>query len=154
VNIKKRYCNPKLGSLVDGVLRLLRIIKRNPESYKKAQRTEKREAFRVAFYIPLGEITRCLMSDTLETNRNRFCKTLMLTPTVFHSRCCPYKMSLCQYVMLNYCTMSLGHLTRVIDRLTRGLATHLCLRGSRIPTSQMSRLPQWEDTPGLSLFHH
>jgi hypothetical protein len=31
-------------------------------------------------------------------------------------------------------------------------ATHLCLRGSRIPTSRMSRLPQWEDTAGLSLF--
>jgi hypothetical protein len=33
-------------------------------------------------------------------------------------------------------------------------ATHLCLRGSRIPTSRMSRLPQWEDTAGLSLFRH
>jgi hypothetical protein len=33
-------------------------------------------------------------------------------------------------------------------------ATHLCLRGSLIPTSQMSRLPQWEDTAGLSLFRH
>ena len=33
-------------------------------------------------------------------------------------------------------------------------ATHLCLRGSRIPTSQMSnRRPQWEDQAGLSLFH-
>jgi hypothetical protein len=33
-------------------------------------------------------------------------------------------------------------------------ATHLCVRGSRIPTSQMSkRLSQWEDQAGLSLFH-
>ncbi len=32
-------------------------------------------------------------------------------------------------------------------------ATHLCLRGSRIPTSQMSnRRPQWEDKAGLGLF--
>jgi hypothetical protein len=32
-------------------------------------------------------------------------------------------------------------------------ATHLCLRGSRIPTSQMSnRRPQWEDKAGLRLF--
>ncbi len=32
-------------------------------------------------------------------------------------------------------------------------ATHLCLRGSRIPTGQMStRRPQWEDKAGLSLF--
>jgi hypothetical protein len=36
-------------------------------------------------------------------------------------------------------------------------ATHLCLRGyspRRIPTSKMSRLPQWEDTSGLSIFRH
>jgi hypothetical protein len=34
-------------------------------------------------------------------------------------------------------------------------ATHLCLRGSRIPTSQMSnRCPQWEDKAGLGLFRH
>jgi hypothetical protein len=34
-------------------------------------------------------------------------------------------------------------------------ATHLCLRGSRVPTSRMSnRLPQWEDKAGLSLFRH
>ena len=34
-------------------------------------------------------------------------------------------------------------------------ATHLCLRGSRIPTSQMSnRRPQWEDKAGLSLFRN
>ena len=33
-------------------------------------------------------------------------------------------------------------------------ATHLCLRGSRIPTSKMSnRRPQWEDQAGLGLFH-
>jgi hypothetical protein len=32
-------------------------------------------------------------------------------------------------------------------------ATHLCLRGSRIPTSKMcNRLPQWEDKAGLGLF--
>jgi hypothetical protein len=32
-------------------------------------------------------------------------------------------------------------------------ATHLCLRSSRIPTSQMSNLrPQWEDKAGLGLF--
>jgi hypothetical protein len=34
-------------------------------------------------------------------------------------------------------------------------ATHLCLRGSRIPTGQMSnRLPQWEDKAGLGLFRY
>jgi hypothetical protein len=34
-------------------------------------------------------------------------------------------------------------------------ATHLCLRGSRIPTSQMSdRRPQWEDKAGLGLYRH
>ncbi len=32
-------------------------------------------------------------------------------------------------------------------------ATHLCLRGSRVPSSQMSnRRPLWEDKAGLSLF--
>ncbi len=32
-------------------------------------------------------------------------------------------------------------------------ATHLCLRGSRVPTGKMSnRRPQWEDRAGLSLF--
>ena len=34
-------------------------------------------------------------------------------------------------------------------------ATHICLRGSRIPTSKMSnRRPQWEDKAGLSLFRN
>ncbi len=33
-------------------------------------------------------------------------------------------------------------------------ATHLCLRGSRIPTGRMSRRPQWEGAAGLSLFRH
>jgi hypothetical protein len=33
-------------------------------------------------------------------------------------------------------------------------AAHICLRGSRVPTSTMSnRRPQWEDKAGLSLFH-
>jgi hypothetical protein len=33
--------------------------------------------------------------------------------------------------------------------------THLCLRGSRVPTSQMSgRRPQWEDGAGLGRFRH
>jgi hypothetical protein len=33
-------------------------------------------------------------------------------------------------------------------------ATHLCLPGSRVPTSQMcNRRPQWKDKAGLSLFH-
>jgi hypothetical protein len=32
-------------------------------------------------------------------------------------------------------------------------ATHLCIRGSRIPTGKMcKRLPQWEDKAGLGLF--
>jgi hypothetical protein len=32
-------------------------------------------------------------------------------------------------------------------------ATHICLRGSRIPSSKMSnRFPLWEDKAGLSLF--
>ena len=30
-------------------------------------------------------------------------------------------------------------------------ATHLCLRGSRVPASQISRRPQWEDKAGLGL---
>jgi hypothetical protein len=34
-------------------------------------------------------------------------------------------------------------------------ATHLCLRGSRIPTSRMSdRRPQWEDPAGIGLYRH
>jgi hypothetical protein len=34
-------------------------------------------------------------------------------------------------------------------------ATHLCIRGSRIPTAKMyNRLPQWEDKAGLGLFRH
>jgi hypothetical protein len=34
-------------------------------------------------------------------------------------------------------------------------ATHLCLRGSRVPFSHFSsRRPQWEDKAGLSLFRH
>jgi hypothetical protein len=34
-------------------------------------------------------------------------------------------------------------------------ATHRCLRGSRIPTSQMSHCrPQWEGKAGLGLFRH
>jgi hypothetical protein len=35
-------------------------------------------------------------------------------------------------------------------------ATHLCLRGSRIPTSHMSsdRRPQWEDKAGFGLYRH
>jgi hypothetical protein len=37
--------------------------------------------------------------------------------------------------------------------ITIARATHLCLRGSRVPTGQMSnRRPQWEDSAGLSLF--
>ena len=32
-------------------------------------------------------------------------------------------------------------------------ATHLCLRGSRIPTDRMSH-PFWIDGAGLGLFHH
>lgn len=31
-------------------------------------------------------------------------------------------------------------------------ATHLCIRGSRIPASKMSRKVQWEDGAGLGLF--
>jgi hypothetical protein len=32
-------------------------------------------------------------------------------------------------------------------------ATHLCLQGSHVPTSQMcNRRPQWEDKAGISLF--
>ena len=33
-------------------------------------------------------------------------------------------------------------------------ATHLCLRGSRVPTSQMSRHPRWEDGAGFALLQH
>jgi hypothetical protein len=34
-------------------------------------------------------------------------------------------------------------------------ATHICLRGSRIPSSKMSnRFPLWEDKAGLSLFRN
>jgi hypothetical protein len=31
-------------------------------------------------------------------------------------------------------------------------ATHLCLRGSGVPLSQISRRPLWEDRAGLGLF--
>jgi hypothetical protein len=31
-------------------------------------------------------------------------------------------------------------------------STHLCLQGSRVPLSQTSRRPQWEDWAGLGLF--
>ena len=32
---------------------------------------------------------------------------------------------------------------------------HVCLRGSRVPTSQMSnRRPEWEDGAGLTLFRN
>ena len=30
-------------------------------------------------------------------------------------------------------------------------ATHLCLRGSRVPASKISRRPQWEGKAGLGL---
>jgi hypothetical protein len=35
-------------------------------------------------------------------------------------------------------------------------ATHLCLRGSRIPTSHMSRdrRPQWDDKAGFGLYRN
>ena len=33
-------------------------------------------------------------------------------------------------------------------------ATHLCIRGSHIPTSRMSQHSQWEHGAGLSLFYH
>jgi hypothetical protein len=34
-------------------------------------------------------------------------------------------------------------------------ATHICLHGSRIPSSKMSnRFPLWEDKAGLSLFRN
>jgi hypothetical protein len=34
-------------------------------------------------------------------------------------------------------------------------ATHICLRGCRIPSSKMSnRVPLWEDKTGLSLFRN
>jgi hypothetical protein len=41
----------------------------------------------------------------------------------------------------------------VSARMSIGIvrATHLCLRGSRVPLSQISRRPQWEDRAGLSL---
>ena len=31
-------------------------------------------------------------------------------------------------------------------------ATHLCIRGSRIPASKMSKKVQWDDGAGLGLF--
>ena len=33
-------------------------------------------------------------------------------------------------------------------------ATHVCLRGSRIPASRMSNRPQWEACGGLELFRY
>jgi hypothetical protein len=34
-------------------------------------------------------------------------------------------------------------------------ATHVCLRGSRVPTSRLSnRRPQWEDTAGMALLKY
>ncbi len=44
---------------------------------------------------------------------------------------------------------NIGHVIAIVR------ATHLCLRGSRIPTSQMSdRRPQWEGNAGLGLFRN
>jgi hypothetical protein len=53
-----------------------------------------------------------------------------------------------------YCSEVCGHVNaRMSIAIVR--ATHLCLRGSRIPTSKMcNRLPQWEDKAGLGLFRH
>lgn len=45
------------------------------------------------------------------------------------------------------CGFMRAHMSIAIVR-----ATHLCLRGSRIPTSFMSHRPQWEDGAGLNLF--
>jgi hypothetical protein len=49
----------------------------------------------------------------------------------------------------------LSHVTGYVKtRLSIAIirATHLCLRGSRIPTHKMSRQPLWEDGAGLALF--
>ena len=52
----------------------------------------------------------------------------------------PYYPAVCGYV-------------RARISLAIARATHLCLRGSRIPAGQMShRRPQWEDQAGLGLF--
>jgi hypothetical protein len=52
------------------------------------------------------------------------------------------------------CAVVRGYVnTRMSIAIVR--ATHICLRGSRIPTSTISnRRPQWEDTAGLSLFRN
>ena len=34
------------------------------------------------------------------------------------------------------------------------VATHICIRGSRIPMSRMSQHPQWEDGAGHRLFYY
>jgi hypothetical protein len=58
----------------------------------------------------------------------------------------PYS-EVCGYVNAR---MSIARMSIAIVR-----ATHLCIRGSRIPTGKMcNRLPQWEDEAGLGLFRH
>jgi hypothetical protein len=49
---------------------------------------------------------------------------------------------------------AMGHLrARMIIVIVR--ATHVCLRGSHIPTSQMcNRRPQWDDLAGMALLKH
>ena len=58
-------------------------------------------------------------------------------------------------------TKSGGHYSHICGALKARMslaivrATHLCLRGSRVPTSQMSnRRPQWEDGTGLASFRY
>jgi hypothetical protein len=48
----------------------------------------------------------------------------------------------------------MGHLrARMSIAIVR--ATHVCLRGSHIPTSQMCNIrPQWEDLTGMALLKH
>jgi hypothetical protein len=48
----------------------------------------------------------------------------------------------------------MGHLrTRMSIAIVR--KTHVCLRGSCIPTSQMcNRIPQWYDLAGMALLKH
>ena len=54
------------------------------------------------------------------------------------------------YINSKVCGFGNASMSIVIVR-----ATHLCLRGSRIPTSKMcNRLPQWEDNAGPGLFQH
>jgi hypothetical protein len=58
-------------------------------------------------------------------------------------------------VVCGYVNARVSRVLPLSERQTSARATDLCLRGSRIPTSHMSRdrRPQCEDKAGFSLIH-